>query len=171
MVNTNNLEGINTDKFLNAIHGNESSYSNDLTIKNPESSATGPFQIIEGTRNDIYNKYYKNSMTKSEFDYNYLNDFQFAKTVASKYLEINQPLVEDLQKKYNIPPEYSHSILYFLGSGDGPKYIEDYITTGSHEIAQQKLDNRIRARNNGNLPKNQKVRDYVNIKMNNYYGK
>lgn len=165
----NNLEGINTNKFLNAIHKAESNNSNDLTIKNNESSATGPFQIIEGTRNDIYNKYYKTSMTKSEFDYNYTHDFQFAKTVASKYLEINQPLVQSLQQKYNIPQEYSQSILYFLGSGDGPKYIEDYISTGSHKIAQEKLNERIKARNKGNLPKNQTVEDYVRLKMNSYY--
>ena len=168
MVNSNNLEGFNTDKFLNAIHNAESNNSKDLTIKNKESSARGPFQILKGTRNDIYNKYYKNSMTKNEFDYNYLNDFQFAKTVASKYLQMNQPLVQELQQKYSIPPEYSQSILYFLGSGDGPKYIEDYVSTGSHKIAQEKLNERIKARV-GYLPNNQTVENYVRLKINSYY--
>lgn len=167
---SNNLEGINIDKFLNAIHGTESSYSNDLTIKNKNSSATGPFQITEGTRNDIYNLYYKNVMTKSEFDKNYLNDFQFAKTVASKYLEMNNPKVQELKQKYNIPEEYSQSILYFLGGGDGQKYIEDYIKTGSHEIAQENQNKRLINRH-GYLPKNQTVRDYVTTKMNIYYSK
>lgn len=164
-----NLEGINTDKFLNAIHKAESNNSNDLTIKNSESSAKGLYQILEGTRTGIYNNYFKNSMTKEEFNTNYNNDGQFQRTVASKYLEMNQPLVQSLKEKYNIPQEYSQSILYFLGAGDGPKYIEDYISTGSHKIAQEKLNERIRARNKGNLPKNQTVEDYVRLKMNSYY--
>lgn len=164
-----NLEGINTDKFLNAIHKAESNNSNDLTIKNSESSAKGLYQILEGTRTDIYNNYFKNSMTKEEFNTNYNNDPQFQRTVAGKYLEMNQPLVQSLQQKYNIPQEYSQSILYFLGAGDGPKYIEDYVTTGSHAIAQQKLDDRIKARNKGNLPNNQTVEKYVRTKMNSYY--
>lgn len=164
-----NLEGINTDKFLNAIHKAESNNSNDLTIKNSESSAKGLYQILEGTRTDIYNNYFKNSMTKEEFNTNYNNDPQFQRTVAGKYLEMNQPLVQSLQQKYNIPQEYSQSILYFLGAGDGPKYIEDYVTTGSHVIAQQKLDDRIKARNKGNLPNNQTVEKYVRTKMNSYY--
>lgn len=167
MVN-NNLEGLNTDKFLNAIHGTESHYSNNLTIKNKQSSATGPFQILKGTRTSIYNNYYKDIMSKDEFDKNYLNDFQFAKSVASKYLEMNNSKVQELKQKYNIPQEYSQSILYFLGSDDGPKYIDDYIRTGSHEIAQENLNKRITNRL-GYLPKNQTVRDYVNTKMNIYY--
>lgn len=171
MVNNTSFEGFNTDKFLNAIHRAESNNSSKLDLSNAtgESTALGPFQIIEGTRNDIYNKYYKNLMTKSEFDYNYIHDFQFAKTIASKYLEINAPLAEQLKQKYNIPIEYSQSILYMLGSGDGPKYIEDYVSTGSHKIAQQKLDDRIRSRNKGKLPTNQTVEDYVRIKTNAYY--
>jgi hypothetical protein len=164
-----NLEGINTDKFLNAIHKAETNNSNDLTIKNSESSAKGLYQILEGTRTGIYNNFFKNSMTKEEFNINYNNDPQFQRTVASKYLEMNQPLVQSLQQKYNIPQEYSQSILYFLGAGDGPKYIEDYVTTGSHKIAQQKLDDRIRARNKGNLPNNQTVEKYVRTIMNSYY--
>jgi len=169
MVNSNtNLEGINTDKFLNAIHRAETNNSSDLTIKNNQSSAKGQYQILEGTRNSIYNIYFKDKMTKQEFDNNYNTDAAFQRTVASKYLELNQPLVQSLQQKYNIPQEYSQSILYFLGSGDGPKYIEDYITTGSHKIAQERQDKRIIQRH-GYLPKNQSVEDYVRIKMNSYY--
>lgn len=169
MVNSNNLEGFNTDKFLNAIHNVETRNSSNLTIKNTESSAKGLYQITEGTRTGIYNTYFKNSMTKNEFDNNYNTDAQFQKKVASKYLEINAPLAEQLKQKYNIPIEYSQSILYFLGSGDGPKYIEDYVSTGSHKIAQQKLDERIKARNKGNLPTNMSVENYVRLKINSYY--
>lgn len=169
MVNSNNLEGFNTDKFLNAIHNVETRNSSNLTIKNTESSAKGLYQIIESTRQTIYNTYFKNNMTKSEFDNNYNNDAQFQKTVAAKYLEMNKPLAMELQQKYNIPQEYSQSILYFLGSGDGPKYIEDYVSTGSHKIAQQKLDERIKERNNGNLPTNMSVENYVRLKINSYY--
>lgn len=168
MVNSNNLEGFNTDKFLNAIHNVESNNSTNLTIKNTESSAKGLYQILEGTRTDIYNNFFKNSMTKEEFNINYNNDPQFQRTVASKYLELNQPLAQSLQQKYNIPQEYSQSILYFLGGVDGPKYIEDYITTGSHKIAQERQDKRIIKRH-GYLPKNQTVEDYVRLKTNTYY--
>lgn len=164
----NNLEGINTDKFLNAIHSVESNNTDNLTVKNSQSSAKGQYQIIDSTRDQIYNTYFKNQMTKNEFDNNYNNDAQFQRMVASKYLEINQPLVKSLQQKYNIPPEYSQSILYFLGSGDGPKYINDYITTGSHKIAQERLNERIKNRT-GTLPKNQTVENYVRLKMNSYY--
>lgn len=169
MVNSNNLEGFNTDKFLNAIHNVETRNSSNLTIKNTESSAKGLYQIIDSTRQTIYNTYFKNSMTKSEFDSNYNNDAQFQKTVAAKYLEMNKPIAVELQQKYNIPQEYSQSILYFLGAGDGPKYIEDYVSTGSHKIAQQKLDERIKARNKGNLPTNMSVENYVRLKINSYY--
>lgn len=165
---SNNLGGLNTDKFLNAIHSVESSKSSNLTIKNSQSSALGPFQIIDSTREQIYNTYYKSLMTKDEFEKNYKNDFQFAKTVASKYLELNQPKVIELQQKYNIPQEYSQSILYFLGPGDGVKYIEDYVATGSHKLAQEKLNQRIKGRV-GYLPKNQSVEEYVRLKINNYY--
>jgi hypothetical protein len=170
VVSSNNLEGFNTDKFLNAIHKAESNNSTKLDLPNAtgESTALGPFQIINSTRSQIYNTYYKDVMTKEEFDKNYVSDFQFAKKVASKYLDINAPLVSQLQQKYNIPPEYSQSILYFLGVGDGPKYIEDYISTGSHKFAQQKLDERIIKRK-GYLPKNQTVENYVRVKINSYY--
>ena len=169
MVSSSNLEGFNTDKFLNAIHNVETKNSSDLTIKNTGSSAKGIYQILDVKRQSIYDTYFKGTMTKSEFDNNYNNDAQFQKTVASKYLEMNKPLAIELQQKYNIPQEYSQSILYFLGAGDGPKYIEDYVSTGSHKIAQQKLDERIKARNNGSLPKNMSVENYVRLKINSYY--
>lgn len=169
MVNSN-LEGINVDKFLNAIHNVESNNSSNLTIKNSQSSAKGQYQILDSTRTQIYNTYFKNTMTKSEFDNNYNTDSQFQRTVAAKYLELNQPLVSELQQKYKIPPEYSQSILYFLGAGDGPKYINDYVTTGSHKIAQERLNERITQRT-GSLPKNQTVENYVRLKMNSYYSK
>jgi hypothetical protein len=74
------------ENYLNAIFGNEGGKLNQqTTLKGPQgqrATATGTYQITEGTRKGIYNKHFKSKMTYSEFDRSYRSNPNFEKEVA-----------------------------------------------------------------------------------------
>jgi len=88
---TKNLLGVSASKlsaenYLNAIFGNERGELNSQTTltgpKGQRATATGSYQITEGTRKGIYNNHFKSGMSYAEFDRRYRTDKRFEKEVA-----------------------------------------------------------------------------------------
>lgn len=170
----NNLEGnnINHSKIVEAIKGSESKSNSPLNL--PSSlggSALGLYQVVSDTRKQVYDTYFKNNMTKTEFDNLYLKDADFQKTVASKVSEMYYPKSQEQSQKYGVPVELASVLNYFLGTGGGDVYLKYY--TGSnynHTYAQQKYDDWYLDKYGKSNP-NTKIRDYVTASLNRYYQK
>lgn len=170
MVNNNSLEGINHIKLVEAIKGGETKANAPLNQKsNLGGTALGLYQVIEGTRNEIYNRYYKQNMNKSDFDNLYLKDAEFQKMVASKVSEMYLPNSLEQNKKYNIPIEYASILNYFLGPEGGNIYLKYYnSSSNNHNYAQQKYDEWYLQKYKKVNP-NTKIKDYVQSAINRYY--
>lgn len=76
-----------------------------------KASALGIWGLTKGTRDGLYNKYFKNQMTKSDFDNEFTNNPDFERIVAKS-------LVEELLPKYG-------SLVF--GAWYYPQYAEQYI--------------------------------------------
>lgn len=75
------LDSITPKKYLEAIFGTEAGVTGQKTQL--KGSASGRYQIIEGTRKGIYNKYYKNSgISYNDFTNKYNTDPEFEQGVA-----------------------------------------------------------------------------------------
>lgn len=170
MVNNNSLEGVNHVKLVEAIKGGETKADAPLDQKSDlGGSALGLYQVVDGTRTEVYNRYYKENMTKSEFDDLYLKDAQFQKVVASKVSEMYLPKSIEQNQKYNIPIEYASTLNYFLGPKGGDIYLKYYnSSSNNHSFAQQKYDAWY-LQEYGKANPNTNIRDYVHKAMNRYY--
>lgn len=78
----NAITNLNPDNYLSAIFGNEAGQTGQKTSL--KGSATGRYQIIEGTRKQLYNKYYAGRMSYDQFNTNYKTNPQFEYDVARK---------------------------------------------------------------------------------------
>lgn len=170
MVNNNSLEGVNHVKLVEAIKGGETKADAPLNQKsNLGGSALGLYQVVDGTRTEVYNRYYKENMTKSEFDNLYLKDGQFQKVVASKVSEMYLPKSIEQNQNYNIPVEYASTLNYFLGPKGGDIYLKYYnSSSNNHSFAQQKYNDWY-LQEYGKANPNTNIRDYVHKAMNRYY--
>lgn len=77
---------MNPDTYLKAIYGSERG-TTGVDPKNVRGSASGKYGLIEATRKEMYNKYYKSQMSYSEFNSNYNRDANFEYGVARKLAE------------------------------------------------------------------------------------
>lgn len=170
MVNSNGFEGVNSLKLISAIKGGETKSNAPLNQKSKlGGSALGLYQVVDATRKDVYNKYFKENMTKAEFDKLYLKDAQFQKIVASKVIDMYSSNAEEQNQKYNIPLEYASTLNYFLGPKGGDIYLKYYNSSGNnHSFAQQKY-NEWYLQEYGKTNLNTNIRDYVRKAMNRYY--
>lgn len=71
------------DRAMAAMFGNEGGRTGVKTSLN--SSARGRYQITDGTRGAIYNKYYKGAMSREDFEQRYNTDPDFEYDVARTY--------------------------------------------------------------------------------------
>lgn len=170
MVNSNGFEGVNSLKLISAIKGEESDENTPLNQKSTlGGSALGLYQVVDATRKDVYNKYFKENMSKVDFDTLYLKDAQFQKTVASKVIDMYSSNAEEQNQKYNIPLEHASVLNYFLGPEGADAYLKFYNASGNnHEYAQEKY-NEWHLKKHGTVNKNTNVKDYVRKTMNRYY--
>ena len=72
---------VSPENYLTAIFGNERGELNSQTSltgpKGQRATATGTYQITEGTRKGIYNNHFKSAMSYAEFDRRYRTDKRF----------------------------------------------------------------------------------------------
>ena len=78
---------ISPKQYLDAIFGNEKGQTGKTG--NLKGTATGRYQIVEGTRKGIYTKYYKDAMSYADFDKAYKTDANFEQSVAEYLAQDN----------------------------------------------------------------------------------
>lgn len=79
--------GVTPKQYLEAIFGNEKGKTGQNT--NLKGTATGRYQIVEGTRKSIYNKHFKDKMSYADFDNAYKTNADFEQSVAESLAQDN----------------------------------------------------------------------------------
>lgn len=94
---------LNPDKYLSAIFSHEAGQTGQRTSL--KGSATGKYQIVEGTRKTIYNNVYKSKMTYAEFDNSYRTDpdfeYQIARVLAVDNIKSSKTAAVAIGKWYD----------------------------------------------------------------------
>ena len=108
-------EQMDADLVLNTLASTErgrTGHGTSLTgPQGQKASALGIWGLTKGTRDGLYNKYFKNKMTKSDFDTQFTNDPSFERVVAKS-------LVNEFLPKYG-------SLVF--GAWYYPQYAEQYL--------------------------------------------
>jgi hypothetical protein len=113
---------MNVDKILDVLAANERSQTGKQTqLVGPQgqrASAMGRWGITKGTREGIYNRYFKDQMSRSDFESRYLTDPSFERTVAGS-------LVKEMLPKYG-------SLVF--GAWYYPQYAENFMIDIKYKI-------------------------------------
>lgn len=95
---------LNPDSYLSAIYGNEGGKTG-IDPANVRGTASGRFALTEGTRKDVYNRYYKDQMNYSEFSKKYNTnpyfEYDVAKTLATEKIYSSKTVAEAFGSWYH----------------------------------------------------------------------
>lgn len=101
---TTPASSLNPDSYLAAIYGNEGGQTG-VDPSNVRGTASGKYALTEGTRKDVYNKYYKDQMDYSEFSKKYNTnpyfEYEVARNLASEKIYSSKTVAEAFGSWYH----------------------------------------------------------------------